>query len=150
MGFIVGFKGSKGYIKLEHPDLVIEFLVPEQGRGLDKPYPLPQLGVNAQPLRFLNFLTDNLIHLKVEGVRITLPHPANFALHKLIISQRRTQKDKASKDIETARIILQALIDKGEKGVIKKVFDNIPQKWQKKIILGLKKIEQKEVLELLD
>ncbi|MFH1232084.1 MAG: GSU2403 family nucleotidyltransferase fold protein [Planctomycetota bacterium] len=82
-------------------------------------------------------------------MRITLPHPANFALHKLIISQRRTQKDKASKDIETARIILQALIDKGDKGVIKKVFDGIPQKWQKKIIRGLKKIEQKEVLEII-
>ncbi|MFH1232083.1 MAG: GSU2403 family nucleotidyltransferase fold protein [Planctomycetota bacterium] len=62
-GFTTDFMGSKGYIRLIHPDLFIEFLVPEQGKGLDKPYPLPQLGVNAQPLRFLNFLTDNLIHL---------------------------------------------------------------------------------------
>ena len=47
LGFIVGFSGSKGYIRLEHPELVVEFLVPERGRGSDKPYTLSQLGLNA-------------------------------------------------------------------------------------------------------
>ena len=28
LGFIVNYSGSKGYIKLEHPDLLIEFLSP--------------------------------------------------------------------------------------------------------------------------
>ncbi|MBI4712866.1 MAG: hypothetical protein HY762_06175 [Planctomycetes bacterium] len=42
LGFVIGYKGSKGYIKLEHPDLVIEFLVPEKGRGTDEPYALPK------------------------------------------------------------------------------------------------------------
>ena len=56
LGFIVGFTGSKGYIRLEHPQLIIEFLVPERGKGSDKPYSLPQLGLNAQALRFVEFL----------------------------------------------------------------------------------------------
>ena len=56
LGFVIDFRGSKGYIRLIHPDLFVEFLVPERGRGLDKPYPLPQLGLNAQALRFLDFL----------------------------------------------------------------------------------------------
>ncbi|MDP2911532.1 MAG: GSU2403 family nucleotidyltransferase fold protein, partial [Candidatus Omnitrophota bacterium] len=60
LGFVIEFKGSKGYIKLDHPDLIVEFLVPEKGRGSDKPYRLPQLGMNATPLRFLSFLTDNV------------------------------------------------------------------------------------------
>jgi hypothetical protein len=149
MGFIVGFKGSQGYIKLEHPELVIEFLVPEKGRGIDKPYPLPQLGLNAQALRFLNFLIDDTVHIKVEDILVTLPHPANFALHKLIIFQRRRNLEKITKDRNAAIKILKALINKGETKVIKAVFNSIPQKWQKKILKGLEKAEAVEILSIL-
>jgi hypothetical protein len=41
LGFVVGFTGSQGYIRLEHPQLIVEFLVPERGKGSDKPYSLP-------------------------------------------------------------------------------------------------------------
>ena len=94
LGVIVGFKGAAGYIMLEHPSLIVEFLFPEKGKGLDKPYPLPQLGVNAQTLRFLNFLTHSRISIEVEGIPVTLPHPANFALHKLMIFGRRNNQEK--------------------------------------------------------
>ena len=76
LGFIVGFKGDEGYIKLQHPDLIIEFLVPERGRGRDTPYPLPQFALNAEALRFLNILSENTIQHKVGEVVINLPHPA--------------------------------------------------------------------------
>ena len=150
LGFVVDFRGSKGYIRLIHPDLFVEFLVPERGRGLDKPYPLPQLGLNAQALRFLDFLAKNTIHLKAEGVPINLPHPANFALHKLIIFQRRRNPDKVAKDKESAIRILKALIDKGEQDSIKKVFSSVPQKWQRRIVKGLEKAEEKEILRILE
>ena len=29
LGFVVGFTGSQGYIRLEHPQLIVEFFVPE-------------------------------------------------------------------------------------------------------------------------
>jgi hypothetical protein len=87
MGFIVQFKGSQGVMQLIHPELFVEFLVPETGRGSEKPVVLPQFGVNAQPLRFLNFLTSDIIRLKCGDVTIRVPHPAYFALHKLIIFQ---------------------------------------------------------------
>ena len=61
LGFVIGYKGSKGYIKLEHPELMVEFLVPEKGRGTDGPIQIPRLGVNAVALRFLHFLSDNTI-----------------------------------------------------------------------------------------
>ena len=149
IGFIIGFKGSKGYIKLEHPGLIIEFLVPEKGRGLDKPYPLPQLGLNAQSLRFLNFLTQNIIHVKVENIEITLPHPANYSLHKLIVFQRRRNPEKIIKDKDAAVKILKALIDKGEIDIIKNVFNSAHQKWQKKIIKGLEETGEKKILEII-
>lgn len=149
LGFIVGFKGEAGVIKLEHPDLVVEFLVPEVGKGSDKPYPLPQLGLNAQRLRFLNFLTANTIEVKVDNVTVILPHPANFALHRLIVSQRRKTDEKTIKDRDSALKILNALMEKGEELIIRKVFNSVPQGWRKKILKGLELAEETEIMRIL-
>ncbi len=149
LGFVIIYKGNKGYIKLEHPDLLLEFLVLEKGRGIDKPFPLPKLGINAVALRFLNFLSSNTIKIKIEDFYVILPHPANFALHKLIIFQRRLRQDKAVKDKNIAIEILKSLIDKGESPIIKHIFNSIPQKWQKKVIKGLEEAKEKEILSML-
>ncbi|MBL7131629.1 MAG: hypothetical protein ISS45_09565 [Candidatus Omnitrophica bacterium] len=149
LGFVTIFKGTKGYIKLDHPDLIVEFLVPERGRGIDKPYPLPRLGMNATTLRFLNFLSSNTIKVKVETFYLNLPHPANFALHKLIIFQRRIKEEKAIKDRNATISILKALINKGETDVIRRIFNSTPQKWQKKIIKGLEETKERKILGIL-
>jgi len=150
LGFVYMFKGNKGYTRLDHPDLFLEFLVPEKGKGLDKPYPLPNLGVNAATLRFLNFLTANTSKVKIEDFYLTLPHPANFALHKLIIYQRRSKEEKAIKDKNAAVKLIRALINKGEKGIIKDRFNSVPKKWQKQIILGFENADEKEILNKLE
>jgi len=147
LGFVIDFRGNEGYIKLVHPELIIEFLVPEKGKGIDKPYPLPQLGINAQTLRFLNMLTDNVITIKVENLQINVPHPANFALHKLIISKRRAKKEKGSKDKEAAIRILRALIRKGEQNTVKNLFNSLPRKWQNKIISAIESEKEYKILE---
>lgn len=149
LGFIIVYKGAKGYIKLEHPDLLLEFLVPEKGKGTDSPVGLPKLGMNAVALRFLNFLSVNTIKVKVDDFYIRMPHPVNFALHKLIIFQRRLKQDKAQKDRDTALRILKALIEKGEAKKIKQVFDSVPKRWQNKILRGLKKSEDAGILSVL-
>ena len=43
IGFVVRYQGAKGYIKLEYPDLMVEFLSPEKGRGTDEPVNIPRL-----------------------------------------------------------------------------------------------------------
>lgn len=149
LGFVIGFKGLEGYIRLEHPELIIEFLVPEKGKGLDKPYPLPQLGLNAQALRFLSFLIGNTIRVRIGDVPVILPHPVNFSLHKLIISQRRKNPEKMTKDKEAAIQILKALIKNNEHNMIKNIFNSSPQKWQKKIIKGVAETKEKDILEIL-
>lgn len=149
LGFVTVHKGMKGYIKLDHPDLILEFLVPEKGRGTDRPIPLPGLGMNAVALRFLDFLSMNTIRVKVEDFYLILPHPANFALHKLIIFQRRLNQEKSIKDRNTAVEVLKALIDTGEAGVIKRVLGSVPGKWQKKIISGIKKTGENRILSAL-
>ena len=150
LGFVVGFSGSKGYIRLEHPQLIVEFLVPERGRGSDKPYSLPQLGLNAQALRFLEFLAQNTITSKVGPVTITLPHPANFALHKLLVMTRRPKPEKQLKDKEAAVRILNALIDTVQSYFIKNVFQTMPRRWQGKVRKQLTDITEKKILEALE
>jgi len=137
LGFVTGYKGSKGYIKLEHPELMVEFLVPERGKGTDAPIQIPRLGINATALRYLHFLSDNTIKVKVDDFYLTLPHPANFALHKLIIFQRRLKEEKADKDRSAAIEILNALASKGDADLVKEVFDSMPHKWQMKIMNAL-------------
>jgi len=40
-----------GYEKYVHPDLEVEFLTPERGRGKSKPYSIDKLHISAQGLR---------------------------------------------------------------------------------------------------
>ena len=107
------------------------------------------MGMNAVALRFLSFLSANTITVKVEDFHIRMPHPANFALHKLIIFQRRQKKDKAQKDRDTALRILKALIEKGEARNIRQVFDSVPKKWRNKILRGLNESEDADIIAVL-
>ncbi len=149
IGFVLRHEGSKGYIKLEHPDLMIEFLCPEKGRGIDEPVNIPKLGVNAQALRYMNFLVSEVITVNVEGFALRLPHPVYFALHKLIIFQRRPKQDKADKDKEAAVMLLRSLINKGDAPLIKSIFNSMLSAWRKSIIQGLQNPEDKDILKVL-
>lgn len=149
LGFVVGFKWPEGYVRLEHPQLIVEFLVSERGKGFNKPYELKQVGLNAQALRYLDLLTQEVIRIKVNDFSVALPHPALFALHKLILFQERRKADKVTKDKEIATRLIKTLIKNGELITIKHIFDSINKKWQKKIIKGLELLHEKEILELL-
>lgn len=149
LGFIVSFSGDKGFIKLDHPDLIIEFLVPEQGRGTNVPLDIPNLGINATPIRFLNFLTQDNIKIQLDDFSLNLPEPCHFALHKLLIGQRRTNKEKTGKDIQMGVDILGLVVKSGDANSIKKVFNSIPSKWQSYIITSLKQAGEDSLLELL-
>ncbi|MBU0469147.1 MAG: nucleotidyltransferase domain-containing protein [Candidatus Omnitrophica bacterium] len=149
LGFIVDFAGEQGYIRLIHPDLIVEFLVQEQGRGSDKPYPLPSLGLNAQPLRFLNLLSEKIIKINIEGIIISIPHPAWFAIHKLIVTQRRTKTEKADKDLLVALALLHDLINMKQSKLILEAYKSVSKKWQAKIINLLEKKQEKEILKII-
>lgn len=149
LGFVTGFKGNAGYIVLQHPELLIEFLVAEQGRGTDKPYPIPQLGINAQPLRYLHFLQDNAIVLDFEGMKLRLPHPAAYALHKFIIFKRRSKPDKQERDIEGALRVFRQLLKEKQEGAILEIFGRMPKKWQATVVKNLRSVGEDEIADLL-
>lgn len=148
LGFVTGFTGSQGYIRLEHPQLIVEFLVPEKGRGSSRPYRLEKLGINAQALRFLDFLCMNAVTIEAEGLILNLPHPANFVLHKLLILKKRP-RDKRLKDIQAAEKILKALVENGQSDSLKKTLGSIPRRWRTKIASASNELSDKNLLAFL-
>lgn len=149
LGFLERHRGSKGYIILEHPDLSIEFLVPERSRGINKPYFIPQLSINAQPLRFLDFLVENTISIKAEGLHLRLPHPAAYVLHKFIIFKRRNKVEKHDRDIEGALRVFNELIRNNKHNEIRLIFKKMHKKWKERVIKNLESINELEVVDIL-
>ena len=146
--FKVIFSNS-GFIQLENPGLTIEFLVPERGKGTEGPFILPQFGISAQPLRMLDILAQNTILVESKGIKVSVPHPAAYGLHKLIVSQRRTSKEKMLKDRESGMSVLRALIEKGESDTIKTMFNNMLPAWREKVLDALTKYDEQDVMRVL-
>jgi hypothetical protein len=94
----------------------VDFLTPNQGPDTDAPAALPAFGTYAQQLRFLDFLIrdpEPAAILHGMGIFVLVPSAQRYALHKLIVSQRR--KDgaaKRDKDILQAQSLLEALAHK--------------------------------------
>jgi hypothetical protein len=149
LGFIESHRGSKGYIVLEHPDLSMEFLVADRGRGVDKPYFIPQLSINAQPLRYLDFLAENTIIVDAEGLALKISHPAAFALHKFIVFKRRKKVEKHDRDIEGALRVFHELLRHRQIDEIRFIFRRMHHKWQEQVLRNLRSIDESEIIDIL-
>lgn len=128
---------STGTTFFAHPELKIEFLVPERGRGGLDYRPVKSLGIKAIPLRFLDMLLKEPITLREAGSAVRVPKPMNYCLHKLIIAQRRHGKNRAEKrekDIQHATYVL-AIIKPAE---FKTELGELPPKWRKLVEQSLK------------
>jgi hypothetical protein len=94
-------------------DTMVEFLTPAFGDESVKP--LPALGVSAQALNYLNFLIAEpipAVALYRSGILVQIPRPERFALHKLIVADRRQggpDKAKSRKDRAQAAFLIEAL-----------------------------------------
>lgn len=130
LGFVTDFRGKEGFMRFMHPDLILEFLVPERGRGSDDAFDIPALGVNAQQLRFLDLSLTDTVTVDFRGIPLRLPHPVRFALHKLIVAQRRDDADKAERDCAQALLVLDAVIRVGDGSTIENVYSSLPQGWR--------------------
>jgi hypothetical protein len=83
-------------------DLLVEFLTPsfDAEEGLR---PLAALGVDAQALHFLNFALAEPISAPVtyrSGVLVQIPRPERFAIHKLIVADRRRDGPESLKSVK--------------------------------------------------
>lgn len=142
LGFLTEYKGSAGYMQLIHPEVMLEFLVPQRGRETDRPFDLPQLGLNAQRLRYMDVALMKPIELMFEDISIRVPHPACFALHKLLVAPRRKEAFKRERDIEIAVELLNLLFDRNDQPILKEVFRQFPESWRKTVLKILAEADQ--------
>ncbi len=91
----------------------VDVLTTSRHAGDEETSRLGALNTDATPLRFLDFLLRDTVEAAVlhgEGVLIRVPAPARYAVHKLIISRKRSQANpKRRKDLEQAAALIQAL-----------------------------------------
>ncbi len=94
---------------------LVEFLTPAFGEETLRD--LPALGVGAQALNYLNFLIAEPIHAAAiyrSGILVQVPRPERYAIHKLIIADRRRDgpgRVKSAKDREQAAFLIAALAE---------------------------------------
>lgn len=102
------------YLNPKEPDFRLDFLTVCH-RGGEEPYVHPKLHITLQPLKFMEFSLENVqqaVLISTAGsVLVNVPHPARFALHKLIVYGERegTFAAKANKDLAQAASLLMAL-----------------------------------------
>jgi hypothetical protein len=129
--------------------LEVDILTRYRTRADDEtPIRLPGLKCSAQPLRFLEYLIEDptaAVALYGAGVQITVPHPARYAVHKLIVAQVRTEfSTKRNKDLAQAGELLEAL-RASDPHVVEDALENGRSrgaKWKKHIDASLAEIAQ--------
>lgn len=126
-----------GWVTYHKPEFHVEFLLSRVGPRPDDAITIPQLGITARPLRHMWLLTQFVIQASYQGIPLNLPHPGAYALHKLIISTKRRDKEKQAKDREQASAVLLALSDED-------------RALTKDILQKLSKNERKAVLEAVE
>lgn len=108
LGFLLDHSPD-GWVTFQKPDLHIEFLWQRLGQQSDQAKTIPELGITVRPLRFMWLLTHYPIRCAYQGIRLNVAHPAAFAIHKLIISARRTKPLKRENDRQQAEAVLSFL-----------------------------------------
>ena len=96
-------------------DLTIDLLM-QRGRGKRSVDRHPDLDVWAQTLPYLEFSLQGTIpavSLYREGIRVRVPAPERYAVHKLIVAGVRTGswRQKVRKDLDQARELIAVLAE---------------------------------------
>lgn len=114
---ITHLDGSTGATDLDprDPEFQLDFLTPLHRAG-SEPFRHPQLGINLQPLKFMEYLLQPVqqaaLFTSAGGVAlVNVPHPARYALHKLIVAGERpaSRIAKSNKDVLQAAALLSVM-----------------------------------------
>lgn len=115
MGFLplTGSDGRAGasWLSARDPDFQLDFLTTLH-RGGGEAYRHAQLGILLQPLKFMEYLLQDTQQVALfcndGAVLANVPHPARYALHKLIVAGERsaTRAAKSNKDLRQSAALL--------------------------------------------
>jgi hypothetical protein len=99
------FRASSGFM--------VDLLTPILRRDYPNPMPLKNLRAEATPLQHLKWLIEKPVPICVlhgAGIPAFVPQPARFAMHKLLIAQKRTvNREKRQKDLAQAKALIDIL-----------------------------------------
>ena len=106
-GYTVDYDVMTETTKIYTPDLMeIEYLIEQKGSG-ENPVIKTNLGVNAQALHHVGMLKQHTITVPLFDMNITVPTPEAYAVHKVVINERRGKKSE--KDMNAVQNILPYL-----------------------------------------
>lgn len=141
IGFDSDFDYTTGLVKYVHPDLEIQFLTSVLGRAKDTPYEIRQLNINAEGLAYMKMLQDYKFSMSHEGVKVWLPEPEAYALHKALISSKRKDPAKKEKDLVSAKNIGELCLEnENRRERLKTIYAHLPKKWQRTMSSVLKQL----------
>jgi hypothetical protein len=90
--------------------VIVELLTPVRTRADDGVVDIPRLGAGAVPLQYLSYLIEDAIEVTAlagSGFLVTVPQPARYAVHKLIVAQhRQADNPKRIKDLRQAEELM--------------------------------------------
>ena len=131
---------------------LVEFLTPAFGDETIRD--LPALGVGARALNYLNFLIAEPIHAAAiyrSGILVQVPRPERYAIHKLIIADRRRDGAgslKSAKDREQAAFLIEAMAE-DRPDELSQAYANaleVGPRWREHISKSLKRIPETETI----
>jgi len=148
MGFLpitsLSGKEAGSYLIPSDPSFKLDFLTTLH-RGGDAPYKHPQLSVTLQPVKFMEYsledVQQSVIFNRNDAVIVNVPHPARYALHKLIVYGERKGAfvTKSNKDLLQAASLI-AYFKENRTWEIKSAHQNLIMRgpgWRERIELGL-------------
>ena len=102
--------------KIRGREFQVDVLTPMRGRETSRPVRLAEFETFAQPLRHLDYLLEDIqpaVLLHAHGIMINVPAPGRFAIHKCVVSQKRTAAfaAKSRKDLIQAEQVFQVLLE---------------------------------------
>ena len=133
--------------KIRGKDFHVDLLTPATGASSSKLVYLEHFNSYAHPMRFLEYLLEDSQDAAIpfrSGILVNVPNPARFALHKLVVSQRRpvAQQIKANKDMQQSGELLEVLLEDrpGEIWIAMEAAETMPKKFQSQLAEGVRKL----------
>ncbi len=93
---------------------LLDLITPMRRRTDTNPMAMKELDAGAAPLQYMDWLITNpvpTVALWGSGVLINIPQPSRFAVHKLILAQKRNvgSRSKRQKDLAQADALIDAI-----------------------------------------
>ena len=129
-------------------NIKLDLVTPLIGKPSSKPVYIASINGYAEPVRFLDYLLEDVQQAAIiegSGILINIPHPARYAIHKLVVAERRPASDtlKKRKDIRQAELLLSILLDEDTYSVELAVeaAQAMPAKFMTQVHRGLGKLQ---------